>query len=190
MAKNTAVFGIYSSKSMVSDAVDSFRAAGFRNTDISALYAENEGTKDFAHEKNSKAPEGAIAGAVFGAILGGALGWLAGTGVLTIPALDPFLAAGPVIIALAGLGAVGFVGAIVGALIGMGMPEYEARRYQGRIRQGGILFSIHCDDSAWVKRAKKILATTGADGIASSAEAHADYAATDRPMPRGAATTT
>ena len=82
MAKNTAVFGIYSRRLNLDNAVDTLRGAGFRNTDISVLFAHNEGTKDFAHEKGTKAPEGAAAGAGSGAIIGGTLGWLAGIGAL------------------------------------------------------------------------------------------------------------
>jgi len=185
MAKNTAVFGIYPSTAAASHAVDSLRAAGFRNTDISALFPENQGTKDFAHEKNTKAPEGAAAGAASGALLGGALGWLAGIGALAIPGLGPFIAAGPIMGALAGAGTGAVTGGFVGVLIGLGMPEYEAKRYEGRIKHGGILVSVHCDDSDWIKRAKNVLETTGAEDIASSGEASADFAASDRPMHRG-----
>src|ERR1700712_4661283 len=165
MAKNTAVFGIYPSTAAASHAVDSLRAAGFRNTDISALFPENQGTKDFAHEKNTKAPEGAAAGAASGAVLGGALGWLAGIGALAIPGLGPFIAAGPILGALAGVGTGAIAGGMVGVLIGMGMPEYEAKRYEGRIKHGGILLSVHCDDTDWIKRAKNILKETGAEDI-------------------------
>ena len=134
----------------------------FRNTDISVLLPENEGTKDFAHEKQTKAPEGAAAGAGTGAVLGGTLGWLTGIGALAIPGLGPFVAAGPIMAALAGVGVGGALGGLTGALVGLGIPEYEAKRYEGRIKSGGILLSVHCDDSEWVKRAKKILERTGA----------------------------
>jgi hypothetical protein len=184
MSKNTAVFGIYPSSDAASHAVDSLRAAGFRNTDISALFPDNQGTKDFAHEKNTKAPEGAAAGATSGAVLGGALGWLAGIGALAIPGVGPFIAAGPIMGALAGIGTGAVAGGLVGVLIGFGMPEYEAKRYEGRIKRGGILLSVHCDDSNWVKLAKNILETTGAEDIASSSEASADFATSDRPMVR------
>jgi len=179
--KNTAVFGIYSNRSNVEDCVDVLKAAGFRNTDISVLFPNNSGSKDFAHEKSTKAPEGAGAGGTSGAVLGGALGWLAGIGALAIPGVGPFIAAGPIIGALGGIGVGGAVGGLTGALIGAGIPEYEAKRYEGRIRKGGILLSVHCDDSDWVRRAEKILKDTGADDIASASEAKADYAATDRP---------
>src|SRR6266704_1421555 len=119
MSKNTSVFGIYPSTSSSSLSVDSFRAAGFRNTDISALFPENEGTKDFANEKNTKAPEGAAAGAASGAVLGGALGWLAGIGTLAIPGIGPFIAAGPIMAALAGVGVGGAVGGVTGGLVGL-----------------------------------------------------------------------
>lgn len=182
--KNTAVFGIYRDQLGVENAVDTLRRENFRNTDISVLFPENEGTKDFAHEKNTKAPEGATTGAASGAVLGGGLGWLVGIGALAIPGLGPFIAAGPIMAALAGAGAGGAIGGLTGALIGMGIPEYEAKRYEGRVKEGGILLSVHCDDSNWVKRAKEILQQTGADDISSTGEARADFSMTDKPMRR------
>jgi hypothetical protein len=185
--QNTAVFGIYRDRDGVERAVEILQAAKFRNTDISVLFPENEGTKDFAVEKGTKAPEGTAAGAGTGAVLGGTLGWLVGVGALAIPGLGPFIAAGPIVGALAGVGAGGVVGGIVGALIGIGMPEYEAKRYEGQIRRGGILMSVHCDNPYWVKRAKDILKETGAEDIASAGEASADFAKSDKPFPRRAA---
>lgn len=182
--KNTAVFGIYRSKVDVEAAVDALRQQEFRNTDISVLFPENVGTKDFAHEKNTKAPEGVTAGATTGAIVGGGLGWLAGIGALAIPGIGPLIAAGPIVAALAGVGAGGAIGGITGALVGMGIPEYEAKRYEGRVKQGGILLSVHCDDSHWTKKAKIVLENTGADEISSTGEAAADFAASDKPLPR------
>src|SRR6202048_2369045 len=188
--KNTAVFGIYTDRSSVDRAVEALKAAGFSNNDVSALFPENKGTKDFAHEKNTKAPEGATTGAGTGALLGGGLGWLLGIGALAIPGLGPFIAAGPIMAALAGAGVGGAVGGIAGALIGMGIPEYEAKRYEGRIREGGILLSVHSDNSEWTKRARQILEATGAHDIGSTSEAGADYAETDRPVPRSQSGTT
>jgi hypothetical protein len=182
--KNTAVFGIYSTRELVEGAVDALREAGFRNTDISVLFPENVGTKDFAHEKATKAPEGATAGAGTGAVVGGALGWLAGIGALTIPGVGPLVAAGPIMAALAGVGVGGTIGGITGMLIGMGIPEYEAKRYEGRIREGGILLSVHSDNSDWTRKAKDILERTGAQDIASAGEARADFQKTDKPMKR------
>ncbi len=182
--KNTAVFGIYPAYSSVEGAVDALKAAGFRNTDISVLFPENVGTKDFAHEKGTKAPEGATAGAGTGAVIGGTLGWLAGIGALAIPGVGPFIAAGPIVAALAGVGVGGAVGGITGALIGMGIPEYEAKRYEGRIKEGGILLSVHSDNSEWTKKAKGVLERTGAQDISSAGEASADFQKSDKPMPR------
>jgi Protein of unknown function (DUF3341) len=182
--KNTSVFGIYRERSNAEEAVDALRSAGFRNSDVSALLPDNVGTKDFAHEKNTKAPEGTTTGAATGGLLGGALGWLAGIGALAIPGVGPLIAAGPIMGAFAGVGVGGAVGGLVGALVGMGIPEYEAKRYEGRVREGGILLSVHCDDSEWVKRAKSVLKNTGADDIASSGEASADYAESDKPLTR------
>jgi hypothetical protein len=185
--KNTAVFGIYPTRLAAEECVDALRNAGFRNTDISALFPDNAGTKDFAHEKNTKAPEGATTGATSGAVVGGVLGWLAGIGLLAIPGIGPLIAAGPIVAALAGAGAVGITGGIVGALVGLGIPEYEAKRYEGRVKHGGILLSVHCDDTHWVTRAEEVLKRTGAEDISSSSEASADFAISDKPMARNRA---
>lgn len=182
--KNTAAFGIYPDRDSVEDAVERLKSGGFRNTDVSVLFPENLGNKDLAHEKHTKAPEGTAAGVTSGAVIGGTLGWLVGIGALAIPGLGPFIAAGPIVAALAGVGAGGVVGGITGALIGLGIPEFEAKRYEGRIRKGGILLSVHCDNSDWVKRAKEILRHTGAEDIATTGEASADFAASDKPVPR------
>jgi len=183
-AKNTAVFGIYPDRISVEEGVEHLRRAGFRSTDISVLFPENLGTKDFAHEKNTKAPEGVTSGVVAGGITGGVLGWLTGIGALAIPGLGPILAAGPIVAALAGAGAVGALGGIIGAMVGLGIPEYEARRYEGRIREGGILLSVHCDSGDWVSRAKQVLVSTGAQDIGSNSEKRGDFANADKPMPR------
>jgi hypothetical protein len=182
--KNTAAFGIYKTQAGAEQAVDALKQAGFRNTDISALLPKNEGTKDFAHEKNTKAPEGAATGAGTGAVIGGTLGWLAGIGALAIPGVGPLIAAGPIMAALAGAGVGGTVGGLTGALVGMGIPEYEAKRYEGRVKEGGILLSVHCDSSDWTKKAKEILERTGAEDVSSTGEASADFSQTDKPMPR------
>lgn len=182
--KNTAVFGIYPTYASVESGVQALQTAGFRNEDISVLMPENVGSKDFAHEKGTKAPEGAATGAGAGAVVGGALGVLAGIGLLAIPGLGPFIAAGPIMAGLAGLGVGGVVGGIAGALIGMGIPEYVAKRYEGRVKEGGILLSVHSDSSDWTKRAKEILERTGAQDISSTGEASADYAKSDKPVPR------
>jgi hypothetical protein len=184
--KNTAVFGLYPNHSGAENGVETLKQAGFRNTDISVLFPQNVGSKDFGHEKGSKAPEGAATGAGSGAVLGGALGWLVGIGALAIPGLGPFVAAGPIMAALAGMGVGGAAGGITGALIGLGTPEYVAKRYEGRVRDGGILLSVHSDNMDWTKRAKEILERTGAQDISSSAEAGADYAKSDRPVRRTA----
>lgn len=172
--KNTAVFGIYPSYTGVEIGVDALRAAGFNNADISVLFPESAGTRDFAHEKSTKAPEGATTGAGTGVVLGGAMGWLLGIGALAIPGLGPFIAAGPIMAALAGAGVGGTVGGIAGALIGMGIPEYEAKRYEGRVKDGGILLSVHTDNSDLTKQAKEILKRTSAQDISSTGEASAE----------------
>lgn len=183
--KNIAVFGIFPDQLTAEDAVDSLRDAGFRSTDISVLFPDNQGTKDFAHEKHTKAPEGAVAGGSSGMVIGGTLGWLAGIGALAIPGIGPFVAAGPIMGMLGGIGVGGAIGGITGALIGLGIPEYEAKRYEGRIRRGGILLSVHCDNKEWASRAKAILHSSAAEDVSSTGEASADFAVSDRPEPRG-----
>lgn len=182
--KNTAVYGIYRNEEQVSYAIDKMLEGGFRNEDISVLLPDNLGTKEFAHEKHTKAPEGTATGAATGGAIGGAIGLLAGVGALAIPGLGPFIAAGPIMAALAGVGVGGTVGGIIGALVGMGLPEYEAKRYEGMIKAGGILASIHCDNSDWVTKAKDMMKATGAEDISSTGEASADYAKTDKPAPK------
>ena len=168
--KNTAAFGIYSTRTAAESAVDQLTAAGFSNQDVSVLMSDKHGSKDFATEKNTKAPEGTTTGVGVGGVIGGTLGLLAGIGALAIPGVGPLIAAGPIMGALAGLGVGGAVGGIVGALIGMGIPEYEAKRYEGRVKDGGILLSVHCDSSEEISRAKDILKATGAEDISSSGE--------------------
>ncbi|MEP7367223.1 MAG: DUF3341 domain-containing protein [Acidobacteriota bacterium] len=184
MSKNIAVFGLYSTRTGLEAGIDGLRATGFRATDVSVLLPENLGNKDLAYEKSSKAPEGAATGALSGAIVGGALGWLAGIGALAIPGLGPFIAAGPIMAALAGVGAGGAVGGVGGALAGLGIPEYEAVRYVGRVHGGSFLLSVHCDNGDWRSRAETVLKNSGAEDISSTSEARADFAATDKPIAR------
>jgi hypothetical protein len=171
IGKSIAVFGIFPDQLTAEDAVETLKEAGFRNTDISALFPDNQGTKDFAHEMHSKAPEGAVTGGTSGAVIGGALGWLVGIGAFAIPGAGPFIAAGPIMGMLGGIGVGGAVGGLAGALIGAGIPEYEAKRYEGRIQRGGILLSVHCEDQDWERRAKGVLAQTGGEDIGSTTEA-------------------
>lgn len=171
MAKNTAVFGIFKDRYSVERAVDSLKTSGFRASDISVLFPDNEGSRDFAHEKSTKAPEGAATGATSGAVIGGTLGWLVGIGSLAIPGVGPFIAAGPIMAALAGAGVGGAVGGLTGALIGMGIPEFEAKRYEGLVKDGGILLSVHCESSELVSQAKDVLKAEGAHDVTSTGEA-------------------
>ena len=168
--KKISVFGIYPSLTQAERGVDALVHGRFSHDDISVLAPDQQGTKDFAHEKHTKAPEGATTGAAAGGALGGTLGLLAGVGALAIPGLGPFIAAGPIMGALAGLGVGGAVGGLVGALVGMGVPEYEAKRYEGRVKDGGVLLSVHCATADEVTRAKKILEQTSAEDISSSGE--------------------
>src|SRR6202040_3890673 len=168
--KNTAVFGIYKTSAQAERAVDRIAAAGFSENDISVLLPDIKSSKEFAHEKNTKAPEGTTTGATTGGVIGGTLGVLAGVGALAIPGLGPFIAAGPIMAGLAGLGVGGAVGGLVGALVGMGIPEDEAKRYEGRVKDGGVLLSVHCDSSDEVSRAKDLLKETGAEDISSPGE--------------------
>jgi hypothetical protein len=182
--KNTSAFGIYPNQAALESGIMALKDAGYRNEDISVLFPENVGTKDFAHTKGTKAPEGAATGAGTGGVIGGVLGWLAGIGAIAIPGIGPFIAAGPIMGALAGIGVGSAVGGITGALVGIGIPEYEAKRYEGRLKNGGILISVHCDNSEWTRRAKDILERTGAEDVSSTGEAGADYQETDKPLPR------
>lgn len=178
--KNTAVFGIYHSVKHAEQTVDRLLAAGYTNDAISVLLPDNQSTREFAHEKNTKAPEGTATGVTTGGVIGGTLGLLAGIGALAIPGVGPFIAAGPIMGALAGLGVGGAVGGLIGALVGMGIPEFEAKRYEGQIKDGGVLLSVHCDTSEQIKRAKEVLKETRAQDISSTGEASADYAKTDK----------
>src|SRR5690242_13968848 len=168
--KNTAVFGLFSSLTQAEQGVDSLVSAGFRSDDVSVLAPDQKTTKEFATEKNTKVPEGTTTGATAGGAIGGTLGLLAGIGALAIPGVGPFIAAGPIMGTLAGLGAGAATGGLIGALVGMGMPEYEAKRYEGRLKEGGILVSVHCDNSDWVSKAKDILERARGQDIASAGE--------------------
>ena len=195
--KKTAVFGIYSTRDGVERATDALLQSGFTANDISVLLPESlgnpslagstaattvsgvrdtgtvvhdTGVKDMGTVKNTKAPEGATTGAGTGAVIGGTLGLLAGIGALAIPGVGPLIAAGPIMAALAGIGVGGAVGGFTGALIGMGIPEFEAKKYEGRLKKGGILFSVHCDTSDQIKRAKEIMQRTGGEDVSSTGE--------------------
>src|SRR5690242_12595492 len=168
--KNVSVFGIYLTPELAEHAVDHLLSVGFTNSAISILLQDNKSTRDFAHEKNTKAPEGTATGATVGGVIGGTLGLLAGLGALAIPGIGPLIAAGPIIGALTGLGVGGAVGGIAGALVGMGIPEYEAKRYEGHVKNGGTLLSVHCDTSEQVALAKDALKATGAIDISSGGE--------------------
>jgi hypothetical protein len=176
---NTAVFGIFKDRQLLEQAVDALKNSGFRNSDISVLMSDVQSTKQFAHEKGTKAPEGATTGGTAGVAVGGTLGWLTGMGALAIPGLGPFIAAGPIMAALAGAGVGGLVGGISGALIGMGIPEYEAKRFEGSVKNGGNLLSIHSDNSDWTSKAKEILQRSGAKDISSTGEAKSDQKSGD-----------
>jgi hypothetical protein len=183
--KKVAVFGIYRGVSEAERGVVALVQQGsFSNSDVSVLMPDRQSSKDFAHEKQTKAPEGTTTGAVTGGTIGGTLGLLAGIGALAIPGLGPFIAAGPIMAALAGVGVGGTVGGLVGALVGMGIPEYEAKRYEGRVKDGGVLLSVHCATSEDITRAKDILKRTGADDISSSGEKGSESYATTTPDSR------
>jgi len=169
MAK--AVFCIVRDYVKASNIVTDLRAAGFSNNDVSVLMPDKEGTRDFAHEHSTKAPEGAATGAGAGGVIGGTLGWLAGIGSLAIPGVGPFIAAGPIMAALSGAAVGAAVGGITGALVGMGIPEFEAKRYEGKIKGGNVLVSVHSENSDETKRAKEIFERAGAEDISTSGEA-------------------
>lgn len=169
--KKISVFGLFSSSAAAERGVEALITAGFSNNAISVLMQDSQSTQDFAHEKHTKAPEGTATGAATGGVVGGTLGLLAGIGLLAIPGIGPFVAAGPIMAALAGIGVGGTVGGLIGALVGLGIPEYEAKRYEGHLKTGGVLLSVHCDTSDEITRAKAILTGTSATDIAASAEA-------------------
>lgn len=171
--KKISVFGLFMHVGDLGRAVTELTAAGFRPSDISALLPDLERTREFAHEKHTKAPEGAAAGAAGGAIAGGTFGLLLGLGAIVIPGLGPFLAAGPIVATLAGIGAGGAVGSLTGALIGMGIPEYEAARYESYLKNGGHLMAVHADDDDWADKARVILARCGATDIDKKKESKA-----------------
>ena len=185
--RNTAVFGIFATAVEAERGVDTLIAAGFASADISVLLPDTRATKDFAHQKDTKAPEGTTAGVTAGGIVGGTLGVLAGMGALAIPGIGPLLAAGPIMAGLAGLGVGGAVGGLVGALVGMGIPEYEAKLYEGRVKNGGVLLSVHCDTAEGVSRAKELLKGAGADDIASTGESAIFSGRTERTARRSGA---
>ena len=167
---STSAFGIFKTRIDAENCVSALINAGFRNQDISILAPDENTTKELATEKNTKAPEGATTGATTGGVIGGALGLLAGVGAIAIPGVGPFIAAGPIMGALAGLGVGAATGGVIGALVGMGIPEYEAKRYEGLVHDGGILVSVHGDNSDWVSKAKDILEKSGAKDISSAGE--------------------
>jgi hypothetical protein len=172
MAK--AVFGLVDNEMQAERLVSELKSSGFSNNDISVLFPDKSGTRDFAHEQHTKAPEGAAAGAGTGGVIGGVLGWLVGIGSLAIPGVGPFIAAGPIMAALAGAGVGAAVGGLTGALIGMGIPEYEAKMYEGKIKEGNILVAVHSEDSDERKRAKEIFERVGAHDISYTEEENVD----------------
>ncbi len=174
MRSNKIVFGIYPSRSAVENGITTLKDNGFRMSDISVLLPQDSGDQGLVHTKGTKAPEGAAAGAGTGAVIGGTLGLLVGIGALAIPGVGPFIAAGPIMAALAGMGVGGTVGVVSGALIGFGIPEYEAKKYEGFVKDGGILISVHVDDAEWTKKAKRFLEATGAKDISSTDELKGD----------------
>ncbi|MGA8154042.1 MAG: quinol:electron acceptor oxidoreductase subunit ActD [Terriglobales bacterium] len=182
--KNTAAFGVYRTQREVEYAIDLLRAEGFHDVDISVLFPANQKAKDLSVEKNSIAPRGTAAGATTGAVVGGTLGWLAGIGALAIPGVGALIATGPIVAVLAGVSVGGALGGLAGALIGMGIPESEAKRYERRIQEGGILVSVRCDNADWTKKAKAILENRGATDISSADEARPDWQTTEEPIRR------
>jgi hypothetical protein len=169
MAKKSVIC-IATSRAQAEQIVDRLKVANFSNNDISVLFPDQQANRDFAHEKNTKAPEGAVTGAGSGGVLGGALGWLVGIGALAIPGVGPFIAAGPIMAALSGAAIGATAGGIAGGLIGLGIPEMEAKVYEGKIKGGNVLIAVHTDDSDEVKAAKDIFEKAGARDIATSGE--------------------
>jgi hypothetical protein len=180
-----SVFCIATREDQANRIIDSLKAANFSNNDISVLFPDKGTTKNFAHQKNTKAPEGAVAGGGAGAAVGATLGWLAGIGMLAIPGIGPFIAAGPIMAALSGAAVGGAVGGLTGALVGMGIPEFEAKRYEGRIKSGNILISVHSEDADETSHAKKIFEDAGAEDISSAGESGTGHENKPRPAEVG-----
>lgn len=180
-----SVFCLATSRDQAERIVDHLKVASFSNNDISVLFPDKGTTRDFAHEKNTKAPEGIAAGAGTGGVIGGALGWIAGIGALAIPGVGPFIAAGPIMAALGGAALGATAGGIAGGLIGLGIPELEAKRYEGRVKDGNLLISVHTEDAGDIARAKDIFKQAGAQDICTTGEASIpkDSQATDRAAP-------
>lgn len=170
----TSVFGIAKSSELAARVVGRLKAVGFTDSDISVLLADKSGTRDFAHEQNTKAPEGASTGAGVGGLMGGTLGLLAGIGALAIPGVGPLIAAGPIMAALSGAAVGAAVGGLTGALVGMGIPEYEAKRYEGKIMGGNVLISVHAADGASARKAENILEESGVEDVHTASEATPD----------------
>lgn len=179
--KSLMVYGIYETRMDAERAVESLRLDGFRHGDISVLMPDTGETMEFSNTLQTKAPEGAAAGVATGAVVGGGLGWLMGIGALAIPGFGAFIAAGPIMAALAGLGVGGAVGGLTGTLVGMGIPDYEAKRYETQVREGGILVTIHCDDTNWAEQAKRVLEETGAHDVSSTSFLTGDLAHRNSP---------
>jgi hypothetical protein len=167
---NKSVFGLARDEGQACKIIEELRGAGFSNNDISVLLPDKNSTREFAHTKGTKAPEGGLTGAGTGGVLGGVLGWLVGIGALAIPGLGPFVAAGPIMAALSGAAVGGAAGGLIGTLVGMGIPEYEAKRYESRLREGKILMAVHSENGDQTKRAKEIFQNAGAEDIATSGE--------------------
>jgi hypothetical protein len=175
--KHTSVFAIFRDRLQAERGVDALIRDGFASSAVSVLTPDSVSSREFAHEKHTKAPEGTATGAVAGGAIGGTVGLLAGIGALAIPGLGPFIAAGPIMATLAGAGAGGAVGSLIGALSGMGLPEYEAKRYEGLVKKGGTLLSVHCDTSDQISRAKGLLKAVGGEDISSAGEAKGETVA-------------
>ena len=175
---NKSVICIATSEPQVERIANQLKVAGFSGNDVSVLFPDKTGTRDFAHEQHTKAPEGAAAGAGTGVAIGGGLGWLVGIGALAIPGVGPFIAAGPIMAALAGAAVGAAAGGLTGALVGLGIPEYEAKRYEGKILGGNMLISVHTEDGEEVDKAKEIFKREGATDISYTGETSVNAAAT------------
>lgn len=165
-----SVFAIFLDESALNKAVDMLKSQNFRSQDISVLMPSGEDSKEFAFKKHTKAPEGATTGAASGAVAGGLFGWLVGAGVLSIPGFGPFIAAGPIMAAIAGAGVGGTIGGLAGGFIGLGIPENEAQKYEAYMNEGAMFISVHVDDEKWETKAKEILEENGALNVSSTNE--------------------
>jgi len=174
MSPCTAIYGIFVTPSSLEAAVDALTSAGISLNGLSLLMSDKGGWQDFTSGGAAKHSDPSAPGAGVGGALGGLVGLLVGLGALVIPGAGPLVAAGPMMASLAGLTVGGALGGLVSALVDLGLPEYEAKLYDGRLKDGAVLLSVHCLSIGQVDTAKDVLKANGAEDLASSGEEEID----------------